>query len=136
MIRTAEHVAIERAKALLSMGAMRLDHGAGAYAVVFQGEGSIGVVASSCASILGLQFDLIDGLSPFGAAEYRRNPCLLVPSFSRDPSRDEIRTLVLRTMERAPLSLLAVRARGREVEDFADIMREAHDEFLCSTCHF
>jgi hypothetical protein len=126
---------IERAKALLDLGAMRASVASGAHALVC-GEGSMGVVSSSCAAILGLGFDIVDGFKPFADGEVRRNPAVLLVMFPSDPSRDDIRNLVLKTMSHAPGSILVVRARGRHVEDFALEMRGAHDEFLVVTSHF
>lgn len=126
---------IQRAKALLDLGAMRTSVASGGYALVC-GEESMGVVTSSCAAILGLGFDIVDGFKPFADGEVRRGPYVLLAMFSSDPSRDDIHNLVLKTMRHAPGSILVIRARGRGVEDFASEMRQAHDEFLVVTSHF
>ena len=122
---------VDRAKALLDLVlTVRRRTVNGALVVE---EGPIGVLASSCAAILGMGFDIVDGFAPFRPDEVRRNAAILIAMFPRDPSRDEIRSLALAAMRHAPGSILVVRARGRDARDFAFEMRDAHEEFLVET---
>lgn len=128
---------IRRAKAILDMGAMRIECAAGMYCVVMKPGHGLAVAAAGTAGILGMPFDLISIHKPFLPGEYRNSPHLLYAMSNERPTDEELRNLVLDTMNHAPLSLLILAIDGdADIEETARTMRSAHEECLISTCHY
>lgn len=135
MINDERLTKINRARAILDMGAMRLQHASGVYCVVMKQGRGLAIATAGTAVILGMPYDLLSMEEPFQPGEYRNDPHVFYAMSNGRPDDDKLRDIVLRTMTHAPLSLLVLATDG-EVEEIADVMRSAHEECVVSTCHF